>query len=241
MARYLFVPGTITGSGMPGVVSFWDRPADGNQYIDVYYVDNTQSYIELGIVNGLMNVNGSGSDLVPFAGPDGITQIWLQKEGSTRSRWLVTASRTLDGSSGLSTSAVQAIVTPMIAAAVATGLVGPTGATGATGSTGPVGTIGATGSTGSTGPTGPAGTSGFSFGSAAIPAALLGVTQAIVVPISPTQPDTNYYPQVSVSGTVLLGTISYAVTAQSTTSVTVSVKAGLAVSAGGTVYVAALR
>lgn len=122
----------------------------------------------------------------------------------------------------------------------AKGDVGPTGATGPTGLTGATGATGATGPAGPTGPTGPQGITA-SFGSASVQAMLLGATQTITVTLSPAQPDANYTPIVTYSGTALLGTADYTVTAQTATTVTVQLKAGIAVSAGGTLKVAAIR
>lgn len=268
---------------MPGCVSFWDRAVGGFKYIDLWYVNNAEDTLELGMPNGLMPVNGSGQDLVPFAGPEGIASVWAYKEGSGHMRWNLLASRAF-GSTSNAAGDVVSVVTPLINNAVVaesvsrqnaidqaiatvtltpgpqgakgdTGLKGDTGSPGATGSTGSkgdtgatgaqgsTGSQGATGATGSTGAQGNTGASGIaaSYGAGTVAAALLGTTQNIVVSISPAQPDVNYTPIVTFSGSALLGTVSYTVTAQTTTSVTVAIKAGLAVSAGGTVYVAAIR
>lgn len=119
-----------------------------------------------------------------------------------------------------------------------TGSTGPAGSTGSTGSQGPQGTAGATGATGIQGPSG---LTGSSFGSASVGAMLLGATQTLTVNISPTQPDTSYTPVITFSDATLLGTITYAVTGKTTTTVSVAVKAGIVVSSGGTVYVSCLR
>lgn len=283
MARFLFEPPEIVGSGMPGCVSFWDRAIGGFRFFDLWYVDDTEDTLELGMPNGLMFVSGSGTDLVPFAGPEGIASIWMYKEGSGHARWNLLASRAF-GSTSEAAGDVTSIVTPLINNAVTAeatsrqnaideaiaavsltpgptgpkgdkgdggnqGALGPAGSTGATGSTGPTGGTGATGTTGpkgdtgaqgSTGPTGPSGIAA-SYGSATVAASLLGAVQTLVVTISPAQPDTNYTPLVTFSGTSLLGTATYTVTAQTVSTVTVQVKAGIAITAAGTVYVAAIR
>lgn len=130
-----------------------------------------------------------------------------------------------------------------------TGSTGPKGDPGATGAQGVAGTPGATGATGPQGPTGPTGATGpqgpqgitASFGTASVPAMLLGATQTINVALSPAQPDASYTPIVTFSGSALLGGVDYTVSAQTATSVTVQIKAGIALSTGGTLRVAAIR
>lgn len=259
MARFIFVPGTITGSGVPGCVSFWDRAIAGIRYTDVYRTDVDDNIID-GFVNGQMVVNGTGTDLGEFAGPIGIDTIYLYKEGSGNPRWMLEADHEVGGDPEvLDLATVQTMITNAVGgettgrnnaiateatnrdAAIAAYVASHPGPTGAPGSTGPTGSAGPPGSTGPTGPTGPQGITA-SFGSASVPALALGGSSAIVVTLSPAQPDSSYTPVVTFSGSSLLGTASYSVTAQTATTVTVTVKAsGLAITTGGTINVAAIR
>jgi hypothetical protein len=124
-----------------------------------------------------------------------------------------------------------------------TGPIGPTGNTGPQGPSGVAGAVGATGVSGSAGATGATGPKGItaSFGTGTVPAMLLGAQSDVVVTISPAQPDATYNAFVTKSGTSLLGSSDAVVTAKTTTTVTVRVSAGIAISAGGSVSVLAIR
>jgi hypothetical protein len=276
MTRYIFTPPHVTGSGIPGVVSFWDRATDGLRFTDLYYLD-PGSNMGLGITNGLMPVNGTGQDLVPFIGPEGVSSLWLHKEGSVNGRYQLLASQAFNAppdnwasvtdvvnpliTNAISAEAVNrdhAIATAIAANPGPQGPAGPQGPQGLPGNdglqgnTGPQGLPGVQGAQGPQGPTGATGAKGDkgdtganaglrSFGSASVGAMIVGTTQNIAVTISPTQPDTLYTPIVTFSGSALLGSASYSVISQTTTTVTVAIKAGVAITTGGTVLVVAER
>lgn len=119
------------------------------------------------------------------------------------------------------------------------------GSDGAPGSQGPAGPAGAVGQS-ITGPQGPAGGPGAPgvvyAGQAPCPAiSLLVAQQDVVVPIA-TQPDANYTAIAVLYGTALVGAQEPIIKAQTTTSVTVTIRCGvLAITAGGTVRVCVAR
>lgn len=213
MARYVYSSITLPSAGVSGTVVGYDRPSNGQQYSDMFRVAANGTDTGTQLPNGTISSNGSGTDLGTWVGPDEVTSMWLQFNSVTP-RILAQASWPLAGS-----PADMPVFQGQMAIAIAA-------------------------NPGPPGPKGDPGTNGVanaSYGSASVGSMLLGATQNIVVTISPAQPDTSYTPIVTFSGTALLGTASYAVTAQSTTTVTVAVKAGIAVSTGGTINVAALR
>lgn len=82
-----------------------------------------------------------------------------------------------------------------------------------------------------------------SVGTGSVGALALGATASVVVPLTPELPDTSFVPIVSLfGGAGLLGNLTLlGVTAKTTSSVTVAVRAPLAVSAGASVQVVAFR
>lgn len=263
MARFVFSHTGMAGQPMAMPVSFYDRPFFGNRLTDVYRINGSDE-ITTPMPNGTIVIQAQSTTTGVVAGPEGVVRMWMQV-GDSFPRTRIDAIRSLGAGDSVTVDQVNTLIATAIAAKPgptgATGAKGDTGATGVAGATGPqgpagiqgpaglagsAGPTGATGAKGDTGNPGAAGSTGpqgitASFGSGAVGAMLLGATQNIVVTISPAQPDTSFTPIVTFSGSALLGGATYSVIGQTTTTVTVAVKAGLALSSGGTVYVAALR
>lgn len=125
------------------------------------------------------------------------------------------------------------------------GLRGPSGVDGVQGAAGAAGAKGATGSTGSTGlqgvagATGPSGTANLALGAAPVGLVGLGGSTTVTVSLSHAMPDTTYRVEIAHSAVVSLANVTLAVTAKTTTNVTVKVTSvGLAVAAGTLLVVA---
>lgn len=113
------------------------------------------------------------------------------------------------------------------------GLDGAAGTPGTKGDKGDTGTAGAKGADGAAGATGPSGTANLAIGLAPVGLVALGGNTTVVVPLAKTLTAVPTNVQVAHSAVLNLATATIAVTAKTTSSVTVKVSsAGVAVAAG---------
>ncbi|GAB6898607.1 hypothetical protein JCM9957A_16970 [Kineosporia succinea] len=109
-----------------------------------------------------------------------------------------------------------------------------------TGSTGPAGATGAVGFTGATGPQGLA-AAGASHCTVTAPTLLLGGTASVTGTWDVPMTTTTYGVIVEPSTSSLLGSVSWQVVTKTTTQVTLTVKALVAIASSGTLYLSAVR
>jgi hypothetical protein len=126
MSRYVFTPSSVTSTGSPQRLTFWDRAVGGRRVFDVYQLDGSDNPT-LGYPNGVILTDAAGA-VAPFIGPDDVTTIWLHPAGAG-SRTAVAAARLAQSETRTAKSAItgsrasNAALASLLAALAAQGLI----------------------------------------------------------------------------------------------------------------------